>query len=163
MALDKLQYVIKIVTYMSANSQFTIMVHVLTLLGKANHPLSSRWIAGSVNTNPVVIRQIVGRLREVGLVDTLPGSTGGSILKEDPAQITLKNIYQMTKNETFFGLHPNEPSPYCPVGRNIQSVLVEVFDQIDQLVQGALGDITIADIIAQVSQREAMRAQAQVV
>jgi DNA-binding IscR family transcriptional regulator len=137
------------------------MVHVLTLLGKAHHPLSSRWIAGSVNTNPVVIRQIVGRLHEVELVDTFPGSTGGTVLKKDPAQITLKDIYRLAKNETFFGLHPNEPSPYCPVGRNIQAVLIEVFDQVDQLVEGALGDITIADIIVQVSQREAMRTQAQ--
>ena len=145
---------------MSANSQFTTMVHVLTLLGKSDQPLSSRWIAGSVNTNPVVIRQIVGRLHEVELVDTLPGSAGGTVLKKDPAQITLKNIYQLTKNETFFGLHPNEPSPYCPVGRNIQAVLIEVFDQMDQLVEGALGDITIADIIAQVAQQEAMRAHA---
>lgn len=161
MALDKSQYVSKIITYMSANSQFTIMVHVLTLLGKANRPLSSRWIAGSVNTNPVVIRQIVQRLREDDLVDTLPGSTGGTLLKADPSQITLKDVYQLTKNETFFGLHPNEPSSYCPVGRNIQAVLIEVFDQMDQLVEGALGNITIANIIAQVSQREAMRAQAQ--
>jgi DNA-binding IscR family transcriptional regulator len=161
MALDKFRYVIKILTYMSANSQFTIMVHVLTLLGKANRPLSSKWIAGSVNTNPVVIRQIVRRLREADLVNTLPGSTGGTVLQSDPAQITLKDIYQLTKNETFFGLHPNEPSPYCPVGRNIQAVLTGVFDQMDQLVEGALGDITIADIVAQVSQREAMRAQAQ--
>ena len=145
---------------MSANSQFTTMIHMLTLLGKADHPLSSRWIAGSVNTNPVVIRQIVGRLREVGLVDTLPGSTGGTVLKEDPAQITLKDIYQLTKNETFFGLHPNEPSPYCPVGRNIQAVLIGVFEQMDQLVESALGDITIADMIAQVAQREATRAHA---
>lgn len=135
------------------------MVHVLTLLGKADRSLSSRWIAGSVNTNPVVIRQIVRRLREANLVDTLPGSAGGTILQKDPAQITLKEIYQLTKKETFFGLHPNEPSPYCPVGRNIQSVLIEVFDQMDQLVESALSDITIAAIIAQVSQREAARAQ----
>ncbi len=136
------------------------MVHVLALLGKADSPLSSRWIAGSVNTNPVVIRQTVGRLREADLVDTLPGSAGGTVLQKDPAQITLKEIYRLTKKETFFGLHPNEPSPYCPVGRNIQSVLIEVFDQMDQLVESSLGDITIADIIAQVSQREAMRVQA---
>ena len=134
------------------------MVHVLTLLGKADRPLSSRWIAGSVNTNPVVIRQIVGRLREAELVDTLPGSAGGTVLQKDPAQIRLKEIYRLTKKETFFGLHPNEPSSYCPVGRNIQSVLTEVFDQMDQLVENALGDITIAYIIAQVSQREAARA-----
>ena len=136
------------------------MVHVLTLLGKTDHPLSSKWIAGSVNTNPVVIRQIVGRLREVELVETLPGSTGGAILKKSPAEITLKEIYKLTKDETFCGLHHNEPSPYCLVGRNIQAVLIEVFDQMDQLVEDALGDITIADIIAQVAQQEAMRAHA---
>ncbi len=134
------------------------MVHVLTLLGKANHPLSSRWIAGSVNTNPVVVRQIVGRLRDVALVDTIPGSTGGAILTKDPAQITLKDVYQLTKEETFFGLHPNEPNPYCPVGRNIQAVLIEVFEQMDRLVEDALGEITVADIITQMAQRETMRA-----
>jgi DNA-binding IscR family transcriptional regulator len=133
------------------------MVHVLALLGKAERPLSSKWIAGSVNTNPVVIRQIVGRLHETELVDTRPGSAGGTVLKRSPAQITLKEIYRLTKNETFFGLHPNEPNPYCPVGRNIQAVLIEVFEQMDQLVEDALGDITIADVIAQVSQHEATR------
>lgn len=136
------------------------MVHVLALLGKADHPLSSRWIAGSVNTNPVVIRQIVGRLRDVELVDTLAGSAGGTVLKKDPTQITLNDVYQLTKEETFFGLHPNEPNPYCPVGRNIQAVLIDVFDQMDRLVEDALDNITIADIIMQMAQKEAMRAQA---
>ncbi len=133
------------------------MVHVLTLLGEADHPLSSRWIAGSVNTNPVVIRQAVRRLHEAALVSTVPGSAGGTVLQKDPAQISLKEIYQLTKKETFFGLHPNQPNLCCPVGRNIQSVLIEVFNQMDQLVENALGDISIADIIAQVSEREAMR------
>jgi DNA-binding IscR family transcriptional regulator len=142
---------------MSANSQFTTMVHVLTLLGKADRPLSSKWIAGSVNTNPVVIRQIVGRLRDATLVETLPGSTGGTVLNQDPVQITLNDIYQLTKEETFFGLHPNEPSPYCPVGRNIQAVLLDVFSQMDELVEVALSNITLADIVTQVTRREQAR------
>lgn len=130
------------------------MLHVLTLLAKAGRPLSSTMIAGSVNTNPVVIRQIVGQLREVELVETLPGSNGGTALKKEPADITLRDIYRLTKAETFFGLHPNEPSPRCPVGRNMQSVLIEIFDQMDILVEDALAKITIANIVEQVALQE---------
>lgn len=146
---------------MRESSQFTMMVHVLTLLGKINGPVSSKFIAGSVNTNPVVIRQIVGRLRDAALVATIPGSAGGSVLSKSPEQITLNEVYQLTKKETFFGLHPNEPNPYCPVGRNIQAVLTGVFEQMDSLVEVALAQITLADIIAQVSQKELERAEPQ--
>ena len=133
------------------------MVHVLTLLAGADRPLSSAWIAGSVNTNPVVIRQIVGQLRAAGLVETLPGSTGGARLKQDAGQITLGDVYQLVKADTFFGLHPSEPNPYCPVGRNIQGVLVDVFDQMDELIAGALAEITIADVVQRVAAQESER------
>ena len=56
---------------MSTNSQFTTMVHVLALLAKMDIPVSSTMIAGSVNTNPVVIRQIIRHLRDAGLVETI--------------------------------------------------------------------------------------------
>lgn len=144
---------------MSTNSQFTIIVHTLTLLAGAQAPLSSTWIADSVNTNPVVIRQIVGQLRKVGLVETVPGAAGGAMLKKDAAQITLDDVYQLVKGEIFFGLHPNEPNPHCPVGRNIQDVLVEIFDQMDSLIADALSEISIADVMKQVSYREMDRSR----
>lgn len=135
------------------------MVHVLTLLAGSSEPLSSTFIAGSVNTNPVIIRQIVGQLRDADLVKTIPGSTGGTILKKDPAHITLGDVYQLVKEDTFFGLHPNEPNPLCPVGRNIQGVLSKVFEQMDHLVTDALAGISMADMINQVlcQERERLR------
>lgn len=142
---------------MRTNSQFTTMVHVLTLLASTDHPISSTWIAGSVNTNPVVIRQIIGQLRDAGLVETAPGSAGGAVLKTDAAQITLASVYQLVKKDTFFGLHPNEPNPHCPVGRNIQAVLVELFDQMDWLIVDALAKISVAEIKNRVSDREMER------
>ena len=133
------------------------MVHVLTLLARMDAPVSSTMIAGSVNTNPVVIRQIIGHLRDAGLVQTVPGSAGGAMLRQDADQITLGNVYQLTKAETFFGLHPNEPNPHCPVGRNIQAVLIDTFDQMDALIASALADITIAEIMNRVSEKETER------
>ena len=43
------------------NSRFTVSIHVLCLLAsKRREPLTSEYIAGSVNTNPVVIRRLLG-------------------------------------------------------------------------------------------------------
>lgn len=142
---------------MSTNSQFATMVHVLTLLACTENPMSSTWIAGSVNTNPVVIRKTVGLLRKAGLVKTISGSAGGAVLNRDPAAITLAEVYRLGKSETFFGLHPSEPNPHCPVGRNIQDVLIGVCQEMDELIVGALSRITIAEVLDRVSRRESAR------
>jgi DNA-binding IscR family transcriptional regulator len=139
---------------MSTNSQFSIMVHILTLIACSDDPLSSAYISGSVNTNPVTIRRMVGELRVAGLVDTIPGSNGGTVLAKSPEQINLGEVYQLVKSETFFGLHPNQPNPYCPVGRNIQGVLKDLFTETDYLVYALLEKITIADILKQVKLAE---------
>ena len=51
------------------SSKLTVGVHILTLLASSpGEPLTSEYIAGSVNTNPVVIRRLLGLLREAGVV-----------------------------------------------------------------------------------------------
>ena len=135
---------------MSANSNFTIMVHILTLLAGFDEPLSSKFIAGSVGSNPVIIRKAIGLLKSAGLVDTIPGSEGGAVLGKAVDKITLGAIYQLTKEETFFGLHPNQPNPMCPVGSNIQGILLNIFDDLDEEVAAHLTSITIADLQKQV-------------
>ena len=141
---------------MSTNSQFTIMVHILALLANAREPLSSAIIAGSVNTHPVVIRQTVALLRDAGLVETLPGCSGGARLTREPAAITLCDVYRLVKAETLFALHPNAPNPLCPIGRNIQAVLVDVSAEMDTLLSKALAGISIADVLQRVSDQETL-------
>lgn len=139
---------------MSQNSQLTLMVHVLTLLAGANTPISSSQIAGSVNTNPVIIRQIIGQLRDAGLVKTLPGSSGGAKLNRKSEDIYLSDIYQLVKSKTLFGLHTKPPNPSCPVGRNIQGVLIEIFNEMDALLADNLAQISIAQIMTGLANKE---------
>lgn len=60
-------------TTVTANSRLTIAAHVLVWMGlnqRLGAELStSEQIAGSVNTNPVVIRRLVSQLRDAGLVE----------------------------------------------------------------------------------------------
>jgi DNA-binding IscR family transcriptional regulator len=135
---------------MSNNSHLTTMIHILTLLASAEEPISSAMIAGSVNTNPVTIRRALGKLREAGLVQTVAGAAGGALLARPAEQIKLAELYYLEREEHFFGLHPSQPNPNCPVGRSIQGVLTDIYDHTERLVVEELSQVTIADILTQI-------------
>jgi DNA-binding IscR family transcriptional regulator len=51
----------------NTSSRFAFAVHVLALLSQQDGvPLSSEMIAGSVNTNPVLIRRLLAMLSAAG-------------------------------------------------------------------------------------------------
>lgn len=139
---------------MSTNSNFTIAVHILTLITYHARPLSSSFIAGSVNTNPVTIRKLVSELKEAGLVRTIPGSAGGTILAKSPTAISLKDVYDIFRDATLFGLYPDEPNVECIVGRNLQFILLGVFDDVEILLSVFLKKITLADMRDAVIERD---------
>ncbi|MEM9955206.1 MAG: Rrf2 family transcriptional regulator [Chloroflexota bacterium] len=139
---------------MSNNSNFTIAVHTLTLIARHGQPLSSSFIADSVTTSPVTIRKLVRVLREGGLVRTLPGSAGGTVLSRPASDISLKDIYELFRNETLFGLYPSNPNPQCIVGRHLEGILVNVFADAESLLASFLAKTTLADILETVVERD---------
>ena len=74
------------------NGQFQIATHVLTLLCKQpGELLSSDYVAGSMNVNPVLVRKEMRKLRACGLIESKEGKSGGSRLKKSPDKITLSD------------------------------------------------------------------------
>jgi len=140
--------------HMSTNSNFAYAIHILTFLAQADEPQSSAYIASSLNTNPVTVRKLMSVLREGGLVDTVHGSTGGAVLHKKAEDITLGDVYALVKDEHPFGLHPADPNINCPIGRNIQGVLVRVFNETDRLIARALMKVSIQDVLAEVLECE---------
>lgn len=56
---------------MKISSRFTVVRHILALVKvEQSQPLTSSWIASSVNTNAVVIRRLVGKLKQANLIET---------------------------------------------------------------------------------------------
>lgn len=134
-----------------SNANFAFAVHILTLLSSSEEPLSSAFIAASLNTNPVTVRRLTGVLREGRLVETTQGSQGGARLRRKPQDITLGDVYTAVKAEEYpFGLHPAAPSPECPIGCNIHKVLVKVFEETDRVIIRALMKLSIQDILDEV-------------
>src|SRR5437763_13957245 len=110
------------------SSRFAVAVHALTLLGSEDGPLTSEFIAGSVNTNPVVIRRVLAALRTAKLVASKGGASGGWRLTRAPSAITLRDVYRAVEGPSLFALPEQPPNPACPVGSTIQAALTREFE-----------------------------------
>ncbi len=137
---------------MAANSQFSMAVHILTLLaGAGDENVKSEQIARSVNTNAVVIRRVLSHLNQAGLVVSQTGALGGARLARPPGRISLCEIYKAVSCGEVFALHGKSPNQDCPVGRNIEDVLCNLQKEIDKSVGEKLGQYTLANILEKVS------------
>ncbi len=139
---------------MSISSRSAVGVHVLTLLAQTgDEPLCSKVMAGSVNTNAVVVRRELGLLRRAGLVRSQEGSGGGWRLARDPKRITLLDVYRAVEKEALFSLHNRQPNLACPVGKNIQGALEDVFGDAEAAMERRLEKTTIDDVLGAVQKR----------
>ena len=138
---------------MGINSQLTVAVHILALLtANKKSLLSSKVLANSVNTNPVVIRRILRGLSQAGLVITQLGVEGGTKLARLPQEITLLDVYEIFGQKELFTLHHNQPNSECPCGRTIQPILKDVFSEAQLALEAVLAQTTIADVVEAMEQ-----------
>ncbi|WP_294199056.1 Rrf2 family transcriptional regulator [Chryseobacterium endophyticum] len=123
------------------NTRFATAVHIMTLLAESPQDwLTSEWIAGSININPVMVRKELGMLREAGLIVSRQGKEGGTQLARNAKEISISEIYLAVKNTEVLGKKNSNPNPACPVGKEINDHLKALFSETDQLVLNFLGD-----------------------
>ena len=137
---------------MKTSQRFAISIHALTLLASSSDPLTSEMIAGSVDTNPVVIRRAMAGLRKHGLVGSRPGAKGGWRLLRAPEKIHLCDVYRCLGEEDVLAMH-DHPNKYCPIGRNIKGALENVFSSAQAALLDSLSRRTIADVLQDVRAR----------
>ena len=139
---------------MNVSTRFTVALHILTLLASTpGEALTSEYIAGSVNTNPVVVRRLLGTLRKVGIVSSQPGNGGGWELAKSPGKLTLRDVRQAVKEGSPFSMHNRPPNPKCPVGRNIQQALGPVYNRAERAMEEQLSQTTILSLLHSVQHR----------
>ncbi len=140
---------------MKISSRFSIAVHVLSLLAVTPSAHStSEWIAGSVGTNPVIIRRILGQLKHAGFVTVKAGS-GGARLARGLDEISLLDVYRavdVVEEGKLFNIH-DEPNPECQVGANIQAVLRLLLARAQEAMEGVLADITMEELVSVLSKQ----------
>ncbi len=137
---------------MYTSTRFAVAVHTLAFIAtrcRSCPAVTSEMIAESVNTNPVVIRRILGSLREAHLVESQAGSGGGWTMTRQPDAITLREIYRAVEGDPLFALHKS-PNSRCEVGRHIVGILDSYFRDAEKAMEDKLGRVTVAAVMRQV-------------
>jgi len=128
------------------NTRFATSIHILTLL--AQNPqewLTSDWIAGSVNINPVIVRKELINLKSSGLIESKQGKIGGVKIAKNPEQISISEIYESVKNSEVLGKKNQNPNPLCSVGKDINKNLEFLFSETNDLVFQFLKEKKLSD------------------
>lgn len=140
------------------NSRFAVAVHILTLLEQGEGaPVKSERMAQSINTNPSLVRRLLGVLADAGLTVSQMGAGGGALLARDARQITLLDVHRAVDDSEVFAMPREAPSPHCMVGRNIQASLVGRLDAARGALEAELARTSIADMLADIRRQEAGR------
>lgn len=134
---------------MQISSRFTLAVHIFACIDvfKDDYKVTSDFLAGSTNVNPVIVRKILGQLKAAGLVEVARGSGGASIPKplNEISFLDIYNAVECIENGELFHFHEN-PNIDCPVGRNIHAVLDDKLMRVQKAMETELSSITLEDI-----------------
>jgi Rrf2 family protein len=132
---------------MAANSKFAVAVHALSMLAVEDERQTSRRIAGSVATNPVVIRRLLAQLTRAGIVESTHGAKGGFRLAKPAAKVTLHDVYKAVEEcGAMFALREKSNAD-CPVACRMKAILEDVFSRVESKMVPELKRMTLQDIV----------------
>jgi len=107
---------------------------------------SSANIAGSINTNPVLVRKEIAILKSGQLIESKEGKNGGVRLLKKSKEIYLSDIFRLVKGESnVLSFSSNVPDPNCRVGKQINKNLASIMQTIDNSILDELKNKTLED------------------
>lgn len=132
---------------MKRNSRLSLALHTLShMAGDPDRMRTSADIAGHAGTNPVVVRRVLGKLREAGLLSSEKGHAGGWKLAQSPQSITLADVYLALDERLVSGGDQNGEPSHCSVETGLQTRVAEVLEEIEESLVLRLRETSITDV-----------------
>ena len=131
---------------MKRNSRLSLALHTLShMAGHPDRVRTSADIAEHAGTNPVVVRRVLGRLREAGLLVSEKGHAGGWRLARTPEAITLADVY-LALDERLVAPGTTDDAPACSVDHALQTRVAGVLVEIEQSLVQRRGETSISEV-----------------
>ena len=140
---------------MRRDSKLSSVLHVLLHMAYSERPLTSVELASYLHTNAVVVRRVLGRLRELGYVDSVKGHGGGWSITCDLKTVSLRDIYAAVGAPAVFAMGNRIDNPECLVEQAVNAALDAAFQQAQALLIQRLGGVSLADLSADFKRRMA--------
>ncbi len=130
---------------MKRNSRLALALHTLGHMAADDRMRTSSDIAAHAGTNPVVVRRVLGKLREAGLVVSEKGPSGGWRLARDPRRITLADVY-LALDERLIATDASNEGSACAVEHALHRRVANLIAGIEQSFVERLAATTIAEV-----------------
>lgn len=131
---------------MKKNSRLSLALHTLGHMAVEPDVLrTSADIAAHAGTNPVVVRRVLGKLREAGLLISEKGHAGGWKLVRSPETISLADVY-IALDEKLIATDENVFKSSCSVENALNRRVSAVIEDIEKSLLDKLAETTIADV-----------------
>jgi len=131
---------------MKRNSRLSLALHTLGhMAGDPGRVQTSSDIAAHAGTNPVVVRRVLGRLREAGLLTAERGHSGGWKLARPPQDITLADVY-LALDESLIASPDQDHVPSCSVENALYRRVTDVMRDIEHSLIERLAETSLSDM-----------------
>lgn len=133
---------------MKRDSRLSGVLHVLLHMAEQDGPVTSEVLAKAMCTNPVVVRRIMGGLRDQGYVRSEKGHGGGWSIACDLKRVTLRDVYEALGRPTLLAIGNRSEAPGCLVEKVVNAALDDACRDAEALLLSRLGDVTLARLSA---------------
>ncbi|MEL6521242.1 MAG: Rrf2 family transcriptional regulator [Pseudomonadota bacterium] len=132
---------------MKRNSRLSLALHSLShMASEPDRVRTSADMAEHAGTNPVVVRRVLGKLREAGLLTSERGHAGGWRLARTPEDITLADVY-LALDERLVATGAPTETPACTVEHNLLSRISVVLEEAESSLVQKLRTISISEVL----------------
>ena len=138
---------------MKRDSKLSGVLHVLLHMAEHKGPVTSEVLAKAMTTNPVVVRRVMGGLREQGYVRSEKGHGGGWEIACDLHKVTLRDIYEAIGEPALLAMGNRTEMPGCLVEQAVNASLSKAFSDAENLLLERFGEVTLAMLSADFHQR----------
>lgn len=140
---------------MKSNSQLSGVLHVLMHMALREGPTTSESLARAMQTNPVVVRRLMGGLRKAGFVASAKGHGGGWVVTCPLDTTTVGDIHQALGAPHLLAVGHRDENPDCVIEQAVNTALDAAYRDAERLVLERLHGISLADLYRLFQQRMA--------
>lgn len=131
---------------MARDGRLARMIHVLVHMGLLGGRETSETIAFMLNTNPVVVRRLMGLLKAQGIVASEGGRGGGWTLERPLDELTILNIQEALFDGPIINASRSDDHRKCPVERAANAVLATAFLAAEDAIRIKFSRLTLAEV-----------------
>jgi len=130
---------------MQLNISTDYAIRIILYLAKSKQVVSSNRLSNIIQVSPRYLLQIGAKLRDVGLISSVNGPTGGYLLNKSPEEISLYDIIVIMEGETETR---QKPLPETEDAYEFLALNM-AYEHVKNTLEQNLKDITIESLLTQ--------------